>query len=74
MYKILFVLTIFLLINIPAFAQISDSNYRIYDNAGNSVNVSQIIDAAGKADAIFFGEITTMQSDIFCKLNFSGKY
>jgi uncharacterized iron-regulated protein len=42
--------------NIPVFAQLSGSNYRIYDASGNSASVSQIIDAAGKSDVIFLGE------------------
>ncbi len=56
MHKISFVLITFLFMNIPVFAQLSGSNYRIYDALGNSASVSQIIDAAGKSDVIFLGE------------------
>jgi uncharacterized iron-regulated protein len=42
--------------NISVLAQISDSNYRIYDASGNSANISQILESAGKSDVVFLGE------------------
>ncbi len=42
--------------NISIDAQISDSNYRIYDASGNAASLSQIVEAAGKSDAVFLGE------------------
>jgi uncharacterized iron-regulated protein len=41
-------------ISVPA--QISDSNYRIYDASGNSASIAQIVEAAGKSDVVFLGE------------------
>ncbi len=38
------------------FAQISDDSYKIYDSDGNPAAINQIINAVGKADAVFLGE------------------
>jgi uncharacterized iron-regulated protein len=42
--------------NFSVSAQISDSNYRIYDAGGKAATISQIIEAAGKSDVVFLGE------------------
>jgi uncharacterized iron-regulated protein len=39
-----------------ASAQISEANYRVYDAKGNASTLQQILNAAGKADAVFLGE------------------
>jgi len=56
MRKILLILIIFIFMNISVFAQISDVNYRIFDESGNPANINRIVDAAGKFDVIFLGE------------------
>ena len=74
MRKILLTLIAFTIMNISVFAQTSDSNYRIYDATGNPVNISQVIEAAGKSDVIFLGEnhddtvAHFLQAEIFKKL------
>ncbi len=81
MLKVLFVSVTLVFMNISVSAQISDSNYRIYDAAGNPANVSQIIEAAGKSDVIFFGEnhddavAHFLQAEFFRKMqeNFGAK-
>lgn len=37
-------------------AQITDASYRMFDARGNSVTVSQIVEAIGSADAVLLGE------------------
>lgn len=60
--------------NISIFAQISDVNYRIFNASGNPVNISQILDTAGKSDVIFLGEnhddkvAHFLQAELFKKL------
>ena len=56
MRKILLTLISFTFMNISVFAQMSESNYRIYDASGKAVSLSQIIEAAGKSDVVFLGE------------------
>jgi uncharacterized iron-regulated protein len=56
MRKILLTFITFTIMNISVFAQISESNYRIYDALGNAATFSQIIEAAGKSDVVFLGE------------------
>lgn len=36
--------------------QSNETNYRIFDNQGNTASVEQILDRIGKSDAAFFGE------------------
>lgn len=61
--------------NSSLFAQITDSNYQIFDASGIRANSSQIIAAAGKADVIFFGEnhddavAHFLQAEFFRKLH-----
>ena len=56
MYKSVLVLNIFFIMNNLAFAQFSDSSYRIYDASGNPASLSRIVETAGKSDVIFLGE------------------
>ena len=56
MHKALLTLVTFLFMNISVFAQVSDTNYRVYNSSGNPANISQVIDAAGKSDVVFLGE------------------
>jgi len=56
MRKVLITLITFLFMNISVFAQVSDTNYRVYNSSGNPANISQVIDAAGKSDVVFLGE------------------
>lgn len=37
-------------------AQITEANYRVYDGKGNAATLNEIVDAAGKSDAVFLGE------------------
>lgn len=81
MYKILFVLSVLLIMNTSNFSQISESNYRIFDSSGKTANSSQIIEAIGKSDVVFLGEnhddavAHFLQADFFQKIyqDFSGK-
>lgn len=65
----LFILLLMIVSTVPA--QISDANYRIYDAKGNASNLEQILNAMGKADAVFLGEnhddavAHYLQSEIF---------
>jgi uncharacterized iron-regulated protein len=56
MRKISLLLIAILFMNISAFTQISESNYRIYDATGNTASIAQIFEAAGKSDVVFLGE------------------
>lgn len=56
MLKFLSLLIFINLLNFFASAQITDSNFRIYDAKGNPATVQQIIEAVGKANVVFLGE------------------
>jgi uncharacterized iron-regulated protein len=57
MCKIIALLFLLLVMTVSvASAQMTEANYRIYDAKGNASTLQQIIDAAGKADAVFLGE------------------
>ena len=49
-------LTLFLLMNISIFAQMSDGKYTIFDGKGNPQTIDKIIEQAGKSDVVFLGE------------------
>jgi uncharacterized iron-regulated protein len=57
MHKIISFLFLLILMTVSAAsAQISEANYRVYDAKGNASTLQQILNAAGKADAVFLGE------------------
>jgi len=74
MRKISFVFVAFLFMHITVFAQLSGSNYRVFDTAGNAVDLRQIISAAEQSDVVFLGEnhddavAHFLQADLFTKI------
>ena len=74
MFKI-FISAIFTgLLSYTISAQITDSDFRIYDAKGNAATLQQIIDAAEKSDVVFLGEnhddatAHYLQAEIFKKI------
>lgn len=56
MFKIFLIAAFINLLSFYASAQISVSNYRVYDAKGNDADLRQIIAAAEKSDVVFLGE------------------
>ena len=54
--KFVFVLILMSVMSISIYAQKNNSDYAVFDAAGNSSTVSRIIDAVEKSDVIFLGE------------------
>jgi uncharacterized iron-regulated protein len=75
MQKTLFVFVVFLFMNLTVSAQFSVSNYRVFNAAGNTVDLRQIINAASQSDVVFLGEnhddavAHFLQADLFTKIN-----
>ena len=74
MLKVLLFSIFTALLNYTVSAQITDSDFRIYDAQGNAATIRQIIDAAGKSDVVFLGEnhddatAHYLQAEIFKKI------
>jgi uncharacterized iron-regulated protein len=50
-------LTAIVLLIVPAFAQVDQSKYTVFDGKGNPASLKQIIDSLQDADVVFLGEL-----------------
>lgn len=56
MIKKLLILFVILIMSFPISAQITDTNYRVYDAQGNGATVARMFERAAQSDVIFLGE------------------